>query len=158
YNALTPLDNDLTGTLTFGDGSTLAVDLGDLSADLTHAPGNVGIAYGVTIENAIGGDGDDTIIGNGASNELSGGGGDDTLTGGAGADLFGFSVPTGGGSLGNDTITDFVVGTDLMYFENAGTVTGATSGADFVLTFNGGDTVTIQNVTSLTAGTDYEVF
>jgi serralysin len=42
--------------------------------------GNVSIAIGVTIENAKGGDGNDFIIGNAASNVLNGGGGDDTLS------------------------------------------------------------------------------
>ncbi|HEX8191828.1 MAG TPA: M10 family metallopeptidase C-terminal domain-containing protein [Allosphingosinicella sp.] len=56
---------------------------------------NFGIAYGVTIENAIGGSGSDTIIGNAVANVLTGNagndvltgaGGDDTLDGGTGAD------------------------------------------------------------------------
>jgi serralysin len=40
--------------------------------------GGYTIANGVTIENAFGGSGNDTLTGNGASNILSGGGGDDT--------------------------------------------------------------------------------
>ena len=47
---------------------------------------NVSIAQGVTIENAIGGGGNDALIGNVADNILIGGGGNDTLAGGAGAD------------------------------------------------------------------------
>ena len=47
---------------------------------------NVGIAYGVTIESAIGGSGNDILIGNSVSNKLSGGSGNDKLTGGGGAD------------------------------------------------------------------------
>jgi peptidase M10/serralysin-like protein/matrixin len=38
---------------------------------------NISIAYGAWIENAIGGAGDDTIIGNSVDNHLTGGGGDD---------------------------------------------------------------------------------
>lgn len=57
---------------------------------------NIGIAYAVTvggevvnfIENAIGGRGADTIVGNAADNVLSGGLGRDTLSGGAGEDVF----------------------------------------------------------------------
>ncbi|WP_058754293.1 M10 family metallopeptidase C-terminal domain-containing protein [Sphingomonas endophytica] len=41
---------------------------------------NVGIAYGATIENAVGGSGNDTIIGNGAVNKLNGGLGNDTVS------------------------------------------------------------------------------
>lgn len=48
--------------------------------------GGYTIARGVVIENAIGGNGDDTITGNGAVNRLEGGSGNDRLDGGAGAD------------------------------------------------------------------------
>jgi serralysin len=49
--------------------------------------GGFTIANGVTIENAQGGKGDDTITGNLAANELDGGKGADTIDGGAGADV-----------------------------------------------------------------------
>lgn len=42
--------------------------------------GNVAIARGVVIENAIGGSGNDTIIGNAANNVVSGGPGHDTIS------------------------------------------------------------------------------
>ncbi len=70
--------------------------------------GNVMIARGTVIENAVGGSGSDTINGNAAANRLvgnagvdtiSGGDGDDFLTGGIGADVL-----TGGA--GNDTFID----------------------------------------------------
>ena len=48
--------------------------------------GNVSIARGVIIENAIGGSGNDTLYGNAAANVLTGNAGNDTLDGGAGAD------------------------------------------------------------------------
>jgi len=44
------------------------------------------ISAGTVIENAYGGDGNDTITGNSAANQLSGGRGADVLDGGAGAD------------------------------------------------------------------------
>ena len=47
---------------------------------------NLGIAFGVTIEDAIGGSGNDILIGNSVVNTLRGGAGNDTLTGGASAD------------------------------------------------------------------------
>ncbi|AFZ01222.1 M10 family metallopeptidase C-terminal domain-containing protein [Calothrix sp. PCC 6303] len=47
---------------------------------------NLGIAFGVTIENAIGGAGSDILIGNQVSNRLDGGASNDTFIGGAGAD------------------------------------------------------------------------
>lgn len=50
--------------------------------------GNLGIAYGVTIENATGGAGNDKLVGNSASNVLNGGLGADTMQGGAGNDSY----------------------------------------------------------------------
>ncbi len=47
---------------------------------------SVAIAYGVTIEGAIGGSGNDTLIGNSGNNRLQGGAGNDTLDGGSGTD------------------------------------------------------------------------
>ncbi|MGL4396934.1 MAG: peroxidase family protein [Hyphomicrobium sp.] len=64
-----------------------------------------------SIENAIGGEGDDTLIGNSGRNTLRGGGGDDTINGGRGNDTL--SGGTGGDKFvfqkgfGNDVITDF---------------------------------------------------
>ncbi|MFL6763377.1 MAG: M10 family metallopeptidase C-terminal domain-containing protein [Sphingomicrobium sp.] len=72
--------------------------------------GNVAIARGVTIENAIGGFGFDTIIGNSADNVLTGNAGHDVLTGGAGNDTF---RDTAAGHNG-DTITDFELGDRIV--------------------------------------------
>jgi hypothetical protein len=67
--------------------------------------GNMNIARGTVIENAIGGDRDDQIIGNGVANSLVGNGGNDNLFGGGGDDVL--SGGTGDdvldGGLGNDT-------------------------------------------------------
>jgi Ca2+-binding RTX toxin-like protein len=49
--------------------------------------GNVAIAIGAVIENAIGGSGADRLIGNGANNRLTGGAGADTIDGGLGNDV-----------------------------------------------------------------------
>ncbi|HEX8480917.1 MAG TPA: M10 family metallopeptidase C-terminal domain-containing protein [Allosphingosinicella sp.] len=66
---------------------------------------NFGIAYGVTIENAIGGSGADTIIGNEVDNVLSGNAGNDTLTGAAGNDTLdgGVGADSMAGGVGNDS-------------------------------------------------------
>ena len=85
---------------------------------------NVGIAYGVTIENAVGGSGNDLIIGNDVSNRLYGNDGDDVISGGAGvdyvsggagndtfiADINGALVPAKRGTLSLDVIMDFASG------------------------------------------------
>ena len=72
------------------------------------------IANGVTIENAIGGSGDDIIIGNAVANTLTGGSGHDTLTGGGGADVFKDTAADHDG----DTITDFT-NLDTLRFTDA---------------------------------------
>ena len=56
--------------------------------------GNVSVAVGAMIENAVGGSGADTIIGNLAANRLYGNVGNDTISSGAGAD----SLSGGAGS------------------------------------------------------------
>jgi Ca2+-binding RTX toxin-like protein len=69
---------------------------------------NIGIAFGVTIEDAIGGAGEDTIVGNDADNHLSGNGGNDILLGEGGADILdggaGDDQLDGGGG-GHDVLT-----------------------------------------------------
>ncbi|MFC3173398.1 FG-GAP-like repeat-containing protein [Novosphingobium bradum] len=113
------------------------VTLGSLIAAGTppfQFTGNLAIAFGVTIENAIGGSnndtltgneasnllsglgGNDTLIGNGGNDTLTGGLGTDTLTGGAGADLFDISLDDmlGDASTVNDTVTDFTSGEDKL--------------------------------------------
>lgn len=56
---------------------------------------NVWISFGVAIENATGGSGNDTIVGNTLNNLLDGRGGSDTLDGGAGTDTAQFSGTLG---------------------------------------------------------------
>jgi hypothetical protein len=71
-----------------GSGSTIGRPVYVVShygANL-YAVNNVWIAYGVTIENASGGNADDVITGNDAANSLMGGAGNDILDGGAGID------------------------------------------------------------------------
>jgi trimeric autotransporter adhesin len=60
--------------------------------------------------------GNDKLIGGGGSDTLRGGLGTDKLTGGAGADIFVFEARGG-----NDTITDFVSGTDKIDLHLLGT-------------------------------------
>lgn len=55
-------------------------------SDIGGLKANISIAYGVVIENAIGGSGNDQLWGNQAINVLAGGDGDDKISGGYGAD------------------------------------------------------------------------
>ena len=76
-------------TLDFsGWTSNSRIDLGSGAfSDGGGQTSNVQIAFGTTIENAIGGIGNDSITGNAGGNRLQGGGGNDTITGGRGSDL-----------------------------------------------------------------------
>ncbi len=60
--------------------------------------GTLYIEPNVTIENAVGGSGNDTITGNDANNSLDGGGGNDILYGGAGNDTFDWDASLRGGN------------------------------------------------------------
>jgi Ca2+-binding RTX toxin-like protein len=86
--------------------------------------GNLSIAWGCAIENAVGGAGTDAVIGNALGNRLGGGAGSDALSGGQGAD--GFVFANGGpGSSGWDLILDFEVGVDRVYLDAGFFGTGA---------------------------------
>lgn len=74
-----------TDTLDFSGANTgITLSLEEGHYNLLAASTVVAIAYGVTIENAIGGAGGDALTGNAADNRLEGRGGDDTFDGGAG--------------------------------------------------------------------------
>ena len=86
---------------------------------------NIAIAYGAEIENAIGGSGDDRIIGNALDNVIKGGDGFDVVTLGAGDDVFIAELGTGmrsrAGNVAFDVITDFTSGSDLIDLSGLGT-------------------------------------
>jgi|GEM_PF-1947633 len=73
-------------TLVAEEGGLGRASLTDRTAGATDV-GAYTIAYGVVIENGIGGQGDDLLYGNGANNALVGGMGSDTISGGTGNDL-----------------------------------------------------------------------
>jgi len=94
----------------------------DLETNITAGSGLLGIAFGTTIENAIGGSGRDWLLGNDVANTLYGGTGagvKDTLYGYGGADTFVCSLSDAVTDLSlADTITDFVNGTDRIGLED----------------------------------------
>lgn len=106
---------------------------------------------GTTADNALyGGRGNDTIVAGDGRDILSGDQGSNTLTGGAGQDLF--VIRAGAVS---DTIVDFKVGgIEKLVFVGFGagfsfsSITRSQVGADTVLTFADGQTVTLRNFTS----------
>jgi serralysin len=105
---------DLSG---FATASKIDLNQGAFS-DCDGMTKNIAIAYGCDIENARGGSGNDTLIGNALNNILEGGSGNDVLTGNDGADVL-----LGGD--GNDTfyadVLDYLLqfsggtGYDILY-------------------------------------------
>jgi Ca2+-binding RTX toxin-like protein len=84
----------------------VTIDLQDGAFSSIGSKDNLSIAYGVVIENAIGGSAGDVITGNASANRLEGGGGPDTLLGGAAADtlLGGDGADFLGGGADNDRL------------------------------------------------------
>ncbi len=101
-------------TLDFS-GSNVAARL-DLRAgefsDTMGMKSNISIAYGVTIENAVGTSAGDSITGNEVANSLRGMAGDDTLVGGGGNDTL-------DGGDGSDTAQYAGASTDYDWWMNA---------------------------------------
>jgi len=122
---------------------------------------NVGIAFGTLIENATGGSGNDTLIGNYQNNVLTGGSGDDTLTGGTGDDTlvgdgdndtYVLSLGSGSDTINDSSGTDDKIsGLTIQNLSNA-----VQNGNDLILSFTSGDRVTIQN--HFTSGNEVEIF
>lgn len=103
-------------------------------SDVGGLIGNVAIAQGVKIENAIGGSGDDTITGNALDNRLEGGLGNDRIKGEAGGDtIF--------GGAGDDTI-DGGDGRNLMFGEDGDDYIFGGLDADTINGNAGSDTIT----------------
>ncbi|WP_339414705.1 MULTISPECIES: M10 family metallopeptidase C-terminal domain-containing protein [unclassified Pseudomonas] len=83
-------------------------------SDVGGMKNNVSIAKGVRLENAVGGSGNDTLIGNQVGNRLKGGAGADKLEGGGGADIFAYDSVADSTAESSDWILDFVSGTDRI--------------------------------------------
>jgi len=108
---------DLSG---YSTNNTLYLTSGNFSST-GYMTNNLVIAYGATIENAVGGSGADTIFGNDADNYIQGGNGNDTIH----------------GSLGNDTL-DGENGNDTVEYNY--------SVSDFAFNFIDSMTVAITNI------------
>ena len=118
---------------------------------------NFAIAAGVTIENAIGGAGNDTLRGNDAANVLTGGAGADDLIGGGGSDTVSYanaaagvtaSLLAGGtaGDASGDTFDSIesLTGsafTDALLGSNGANVLSGGGGNDFLVGRDGNDTL-----------------
>lgn len=126
---------DLSG---FSTKSTISLVAGTFS-DCNEMTNNISIAYSATIENAVGGSGNDTITGNDVGNILTGGRGNDTIDGGGGRDIAIFSgayanytvVSNGNGSytvtdnVGNDG-KDILASIEVLRFSDKDVTDGTT--------------------------------
>jgi serralysin len=96
--------------------------------------GNVAVAKGARIENAIGGSGQDTITGNALDNDLRGSGGTDNIFGGGGNDTIdgGAGVSYLRGEDGNDSLIGGVGFDDINGNQGSDTASGGL-GDDWVV-------------------------
>ena len=136
--AYTIFDSGGVDTLDYsGFSSTQLIDLNpEIFSNVGGRTGTVSIARGTVIENAIGGSGPDTIIGNSANNVLSGGAGQDTVsyaraTAAVQVNL-GLTTQQATGGAGNDTLSSFE---SLIGSAFDDTLTGAAS----TVSISGGD-------------------
>lgn len=155
--------SDDVGNILF-DGQTTLLDSFDV-VNADQNPEQVFKSNAITFLNDLDNkttglnDSNDVINGQGGKDELTGlsgddilrgGDGDDILTGGAGLDQF--WVTSGAMSEGMDTITDFVVGTDVIGIAGLSEVTGfdalgiTQSGADAVISALGQDLATLTGI------------
>ena len=87
---------------------------------------------GASVVHGLGGD--DTIIGSAFADTIVGGDGDDRLTGGAGFDTFVYKFT----DEGDDTIADFLIGTDTLDISQLLDLTNGGSNSDYVTVENVG--------------------
>ncbi|MBS9392256.1 MAG: hypothetical protein HEQ29_03600 [Dolichospermum sp. LBC05a] len=142
---LTGLGNDVirdasgTDTISFaGAAATLGarVNLGVTTAQTVVGTTKITLTAIDAIENAIGGLGNDRLIGNTLDNRLDGGAGNDALVGGAGNDTL-------VGGLGTDNLVGGA-GNDQFVFNGATAFSATTFGLDNIADFSAGDKIVLS--------------
>lgn len=93
--------------------------------------GNISIAYGARIENAIGGSGADIILANASTNRLTGGGGADVFRFETAADGQTYAWRSDGKKIVPDTISDFLSGVDRIDLSAIDAVAGTPANEAF---------------------------
>jgi serralysin len=137
---------DLSG---FAQAAVIDLTAGHYSsaAGLTK---NIAIAYNTTIENAVGGAGNDAIFGNTANNVLDGGAGIDTMAGGLGNDTYvidsGADVVTEQLNAGIDTVmaglnTTIGANVENLILTGTASINGTGNALSNSLTGNSGENV-----------------
>ncbi|MFJ7793908.1 serralysin family metalloprotease [Pseudomonas sp. NPDC096950] len=137
--------NDTLDFSGFSQNQKINLNAGSFS-DVGGLVGNVSIAHGVTLENAVGGSGNDLVIGNAVANSLEGGagndilygaGGGDSLWGGAGADTFVFGAASDSTMTAPDWIMDFTSGQDKIDLSGIAEFASGAATLNFVGGFTG---------------------
>lgn len=149
-----------------GDYSSISIPSGQLpEGSIETNPGiydgtdNLAIAYDTIIENAIGGSGDDRLIGNAVANVLDGGLGADTMLGGDGSDIYSVDnsgdlviesnakAGTGGTDLVNSYLGGYTLGASIENARILSTTTANLTGNDInnILTGNAAVNILIGN-------------
>jgi len=137
------------------DTASYATATAGVTANMTTPAQNTGDAASDTyntIENLLGSAFADTLRGDANANSIEGGTGNDTLTGNAGNDTFVFHT-----GFGLDTISDFAAGAGVgdviqvdtsLFADFAAIQSHATQvGANTVITYDAGNTITLTGVT-----------
>ena len=134
--------NDTLDVSGYGQNQVIDLRAGFFSS-VGGLTGNVAIAQGATIENAVGGSGADTITGNDAANSIQGGAGDDSIAAGAGADTV---SATGArtylrGEDGDDSIQGGSGFDDINGNKGQDTLDGGAGGHDWLVGGQGDDSI-----------------
>ncbi len=148
---------DGNDTLNGGDGNDALnggagndiLNAGDGLNSLSGGAGDDTLNGGANQDGLFGGDGNDTLNGGNGTDLLQGGAGNDTLSGGQGGDIFNFI-----GDWGQDTISDYNAGVDVISFADlnamGGSATGPSSFTDFTITEVSGNAVISYGANSIT--------
>ncbi len=163
YDSLGTLDlinsGIINGDITLLDGDDQITNTGEIYGDITLDSGadSFNGANGTFIGIINGGTGNDTISAGLGNATINGGEGNDTLSGGLGADVLVFD-----GTFGDDTITDFEDGLDLLDF-SASTLTFTDltitqSGVDTLIEDGLGNSITLSGITSTDITADDFIF
>ena len=130
-----------------GDGGDDSIDGGAGNDSIGGNAGNDTIGGGAGDDYLYGDEGNDVIDGGAGADRIFGGEGDDSLTGGTEVDTFVFEA-----GHGNDTITDFADGTDLIDLSDLGVMNFAAlsiaddTNGNAVITTSAGNTITLTGV------------
>lgn len=139
-NADTLTGSNVNDTLVGNSGDDTLTGNGG-NDTLRGGEGNDTLTGGTGDDRLTGGEGNDTLTGGEGNDTLTGGTGDDTLTGGTGVNTFDYNVITGG----NDTITDFTQGSDILDFKDLLVNYGSNSTlSEFIRSEQSGGNTTIK--------------